>query len=255
MVTKLRHLFFVILIATILFLVYKVTSVENSLNNFVTDTSEQHTLSKEKKYEQLNKLLVDAQIEYFSELIGNPIFVNFQENQLKEYVFVDKDKDYIVQAATDQNNKVLTYSVLSNSKDFNPTFSKEGLYSVTLNKTPFSEWITDRDTPMSCYEYITAHDPLLYFEERYWGNPSDYQTILVGSSNAALEFNLPRINQDQLSYGRVDCGLVSKEDRGRMTPNTFIVKGTMLPSLPEERKPGVFFGPNSVQMRPFRKTN
>lgn len=210
--------------------------------------------NKEEKYEVLGKLSVEVQINYFIKLLGSPLYINPVEGDkdLKEHVFVDED--FYVQAITNANDKVLSYAVVSRKKDFNPTFEMPTMFSVSLNKTPFSKWLIDGNFRL-CYRFLGAHDPVYYFEESYFGNPGHYLTYLVGINNSAPFEDLPREYEDDPLYigdlGSIDCNRVDQNDRERITPNTFIVRGILLDIKEEDLKdgPGVWFGPDNIQLR------
>jgi len=132
-----------------------------------------------------------------------------------------------------------------------------GLYKVSLNKTPFSEWRIDtfNKLPLSCYYFIGAHDPIYYFEEDYFGNPGNYLSFLVGINNSATYNDLPNTYDpyDRMTWGRIDCEKIKKEDREKMAPNTFIVRNTLLVDVKDENLfkggPSVWFGPDNIQTR------
>ena len=211
--------------------------------------------AKEEKYDVLKKLSTEVQIFYFNKLLGNPVFINLvgEKKEIKEYVYVDED--FFVQAITDGNDKVLNYAVTSRKKDFNPTFGRGGLFMVSLNKTPFSEWRIDpyREFPLTCWKYVGAHDPIYYFESEYFGNPGNYLTFLVGVNNSATFDDLPRHGDGEISgWGKIECEDVNKEDRAKMSPNTFIVQSDSIyfgSVIDLDDGPSVWFGPNNIQTR------
>lgn len=219
---------------------------------------------KQQKYDRLKKLSTDVQISYFSGLLGKPVYINyfdsnihgyeFLEDEIREYVFVDTD--YYVQAITDKHDKVMSFAVTSRKDDFNPLLPWGNAVKVVLNKTPFSEWMPNQERPLACYRYTSAHTLFLYFEEAYFGNPGHYLTYLVGiNSSPPYPIGIP--SGDNGNYGgNTDCKTVDRESRARLSPNTYIVRGLSFPinisnimSAGEDFEPGIFFGPDPVQVR------
>lgn len=213
--------------------------------------------NKEEKYEALKKLSVEVQINYFTKLLGSPLYINPVEGNkdLKEYVFVDDD--FYVQTITNTNDKVYSYAIVSRKKDFNPTFEMSNLFKVSLNKTPFSEWLIGKDLPLNCYRFIGAHDPIYYFEEHYFGNPGLYLTYLVGINNSASYDGIPRPEDESfVHFGSIDCESTRQKDREEITPNTFIVRSDLFGGRIgikegdfDEKGPGVWYGPDNIQLR------
>lgn len=221
--------------------------------NSVTIDPQLKTMTPDEKYEILNKLSVEVQISYFDKYLGVPTYVNQLDMGKKEYVYADKD--FFVGAITDPHDKVLSYAVTSRNSNFNPSFGTEGLFDVSLNKTVFSEWITDKffELPLGCYRYLGAHDPLYYFEENYFGNPGDYLTYMVGVNNVASFDGIPSTADDpEFPFGQrgwTNCEIIEQTDRERFTPNTFVVLGMDVQTEDLEKSAGVYFGPSNIQLR------
>lgn len=221
--------------------------------NSATTNPQLKTMTPDEKYEILNKLSVEVKISYFDKHLGPPIYVNQLDTGKKEYVYTDKD--FFVGAITDPHDKVLSYAIISRNHDFNPSFGIEGLFDVSLNKTVFSEWITDKffELPHGCFRFLGAHDPLYYFEKNYFGNPGKYLTYLVGINNAAYFDGIPGITDDPESpfgqRGWTNCEIVEQTDRERLTPNTFVVLGMDVQTEDLEKSTGVYFGPSNIQLR------
>lgn len=220
--------------------------------------------TKEEKYDRLKKLSPEVQISYFGDLLGKPVYINyfdsntngykFLKDEIREYIFVDTD--YYVQAITDKHDRVMSFAVTSRKEDFNPTFSVSPEGEISLNKTPFSEWLGQASElqPLLCYRFTGAHDPFLYFEQAYFGNPGHYLTYLIGINNSAPpREEIPSIKDgyDFSFSGRIQCDSINEEDRVRMSPNTYIVRGMSFIDVHEatENSPVIFFGPDPVLVR------
>ncbi|MBU1327288.1 hypothetical protein KKB64_05120 [Patescibacteria group bacterium] len=216
------------------------------------------------KYAILNKLSPEVQISYFIHLLGEPVYKNILNEKdyiylkkiskdiiVNEYIFVDID--YYVQAITDEYDKVISYAITSRKKDFTPTFKMEGLFDISLNKTPINE-LSAKSTNKECYRFLGAHDPAYYFEKTYFGNPGNYLTYLVGVSNIAWSNKgIPEYFDEKDPYGgwqgTIDCDKVSENYRTTAFPNTFIVWTDSIPTN-EEGEPSLsFFGPQHIQVR------
>lgn len=210
------------------------------------------TLSKEDKYRLLKQLSVEVQIDYFSKLLGNPTYINYPKNNIKEYIYADRD--YFVKALTNDKDKVISYAVTSRKEDFNPEFSQTGLFKVILNKTTFSEWLSSGNQPLFCYHFLGAHDPVYYFEEAYFGNPGNYMDYAVGVNNSGFYKAIPDIiDYSPPVLGYIKCDQINQDDRKRLSPNTFIVRSSLYPEFfrKEEinKDPFIYFGPNNIQVR------
>lgn len=216
--------------------------------------------SKETKYETLTKLSPQVQISYFKNLLDEPVYINDLKNfNKKEYIFTDKD--YFVQAITDLNDKVLLFSVVSRSKDFNPTYEITGIeppaLKVSLNKTSFNDAFYGKE-PLACYRFLGAHTPVYYFEEGYFGNPGKYLTYYIGHTDSGWsEGGLPGLTEStdpskDIYDGSFDCNLVNKEDRMKLKPNIYAVQYGDLGLKAGEDIPMEFFGPQYILVRTLR---
>lgn len=217
--------------------------------NSVTIDPQLKTMTPDEKYGVLNKLSVEVQISYFDKYLGTPVYIDHLADGVKEFIYVDPD--FYTQAIADDHDKVLSYSIVSRSKNFNPTFEMESLFSVSLNKTPFSEWIIDKKFPQSCFRFLGANDPFYYFEQNYFGRPGDYLTYMVGVNNVALFDGIPGTADDPKGLGQmdwIDCGIVEQTDREKLTPNTFVVLGVDIEKDLKKRS-SIFFGPDNIQLQ------
>lgn len=175
----------------------------------------------EEEYQKIYKLTTGVQITYFDDLLGKPIFLSPHDY----YTYIDKD--YFVNVTTDENDKVTSYAVTTRNKDFKPTFEMSGMFKVQLNETVFNDWLVTDYRPMWCYHFMGAHDPILYFEQNFFGNPGLYQSYSVGISNSGNISGIPSLipeGGDILGgLGEVRCTQISADDRKHLTPNTFVV--------------------------------
>lgn len=212
----------------------------------------------------LNKLSPEVQISYFVRLLGEPVYKNILSE--KEYIFTEKvskditvkeyifvDVDFYVQAITDEYEKVISYAVTSRKRDFTPTFRKEGLFEISLNKTPINE-LSAHSTNKECYRFLGANTPVYYFEKTYFGNPGNYLEYLAGISNIAWSNkDIPEYVDDknpQVGWqGAIDCNKVSENYRTTSFPNTFIVWSPYVPKNMDGEPPLLFFGPQYTQVR------
>ena len=217
----------------------------------LTTNSQPKVMTPDEKYAILKKLSVEVQISYFDKYLGTPVYVDHLADGVKEFIYVDPE--FYVQAVTDSHDKVLSYAIVSRSKNFNPTFEMESLFRVSLNKTPFSEWITDKffELPQSCFRFLGANDPFYYFEQNYFGRPGEYLSYMVGVNNVARFDGIPGTTDDPEGLGQmdwIDCGIVEQTGRERLTPNTFTVLGRDIEKDLKQRS-GVFFGPSNIQLQ------
>lgn len=204
---------------------------------------------KQSLIRKIRKLSADASIEHFRDVLGTPAFINHQRDFI-EYIFALGKLGY-VQALTDDNGRVLAYSVTTRSKKFNPTLSL-GPYSlnsrrvtIVLGKSRFSD-LDQLDTEPECVVCtVGAHD-YYYSEKYYFGNPGHYQSYC---------FSL-------IQAGYVDqvCPMVEAKDLRVNHPaiQTFRQKGSIntftitTPRWAEELNEAVF-GPNYNQVRVARE--
>ncbi len=212
--------------------------------------------SKEDKYRLLKQLSVEVQINYYNKLLGDPTYINFPKNNIREYIYADQD--YFVKALTNDKDKVISYAVTSREEDFNPEFSQTDLFKVILNKTTFSEWLSLGNQILSCYHFLGAHDPLYYFEEAYFGNPGNYLSYVVGINNSGFFIDIPDIiNYSPPTLGYINCNQINQDDRKLLSPNTFIVRSSLYSEFFRRedinKDPSIYFGPDNIQVRTLNK--
>ena len=240
------------IIASLVIFIFKDKS-DLKINSFQNKISTQSEQKRQEKYINLYKLSPEVQISYFEDLLGKPTFINKLMNiEKNEYVFTDPD--YFVQALTDSDGKILTYSVISRKKDFNPVFELSGQFKVTLNKSTLADYLPDNEQPLTCYRFLGAHDPVYYFEDNFYGNPGNYLHYLVGVWQGSIpdtENYYPNIEKGKIDMswqGSIDCKFINKEQRNKTVPNSYIVWS--VPAYANIKTPPIeYFGPNSIQVR------
>lgn len=122
----------------------------------------------------------DVNIEYFKEILNNPVFVNEYGFGYTENIFID---DYFyIQAVTDLPGRVLFFSITTRKEDFNPVlplgfhlYGRDPI-EITLGKSKFED-LNSLGTPNKIMSYLGAHD-LFYGEEYSFGNASNYQIYI-----------------------------------------------------------------------------
>lgn len=182
----------IIWLGVFVFLVSSIFTISGWGLNFL-DRADNWLFYKEHQYETLRSLHTEADIDYFKEKLGTPVFINENgKNTNIEYIFVNKD--YYCQVVATNKEKVLFYSVTSRAQDFNPTYKAQGGITVALNKTRFSEI---QEKPWDIYVFAGARR-YFYNELYYMGNPGLYQTYLFSDNDASenLQFTYSLI-----SYG------------------------------------------------------
>jgi hypothetical protein len=168
-----------LLISTILLL--KSIFVYQEVNKYKKDVFFKNKLN----VEDVHKLSVDVQIEYFENILGKARVINYHEDESKqeykkEYIFVFTEA--YIQAITNVNGKVLSYSVTTRKKDFNPEISN-GLYKVVLGKTKFNEI---PDTPFACFAFLGITAASYYYEYYDGSNATNYLGFMYGLNDAGL---------------------------------------------------------------------
>jgi hypothetical protein len=137
--------------------IYRSTVGKNSLN-----------------YEKINALATQTNIDFFSSLLGSPVFKNRLAKYI-EYIYVNSD--FYVQAVTNTDGKILLYAVTTRSGSFNPSLNlglmsvDNGPFVVVLGKTTFAKI---QDEPIKI-EGDWGVRRLWYREKYYFGNPGLYQ--------------------------------------------------------------------------------
>ena len=216
--------------------------------------------SIEEKYEVLGKLSADVQISFFGQLLGNAKYINFSEDETrKEYLFVDSE--FYVQAITDSNDKVLSYAVTSKSESFNPSILVSNV-SVVLYKTSFAD-ISKEFAPEECILFLGNTAPSYYFEYYNLGNPSRYQSYLIGINDSAFDkvwegpdeslySDYGTTKENDSWFPSINCGDLSRQARKESFPNTYMVFSisSHKSDFPFGDRPGEFlYGPNRIQLQ------
>lgn len=139
---------------------------------------------------RLLTLLPGVQIGFFVSALGPFAFKN-PSAHTDHYTFVDEM--FYVDAVTDKEERVLTYSVTTRDVQFRPRLWGKNLpdlsprpagFGSPLGDKTFAELCNDRWTlPIGIIGNLAARR-FAYFEAHYYGNPGHYQTYLVGISDA-----------------------------------------------------------------------
>lgn len=186
------------------------------------------------RYRRLERLGTNAQVSFFSSVLGEPPAMRRRElstvtrfgndgsayQEPKTWVeCVWIDRDFYVHVVADEEETVHAYSVTTRSKRFRPTFRPPGGTSVEhgfvkrllrfsdikpnpkvkLAKTRFHEL----GRPEHAASWIGAHN--LHYFEAYWGaNPGLYQHFVYSINDAghgAWECNIPFEQMSTFSWG------------------------------------------------------
>lgn len=142
-------------------------------------------------YRKLGKLAPDVTHDYFSSVLGAPVFRRASYGHT-EFVYVDRY--FYVQAWVDDIDVVTFYTVTSRSKRFHPSiwndaaswvlFKDQGR-KLKLGKFTFSEipeW-----SPSGITGHVGARR-YSYAETYYFGNPGHYQTYVLGFTDAGVAY-------------------------------------------------------------------
>lgn len=160
------------------------------------------------RYGRLARLGTNAQISYFSSVLGEPpairrtkegavsVYEDSGKRSRKPRVWTECiwiDRDFYVQTFADMDETIQAYSVTTRSKHFNPRFRPPGGYAVErgrierfllvpaiklqpqvkLGRTRFEAL----GHPQQAAAWMGAHN-MHYFESCYLGNPGYYQTFV-----------------------------------------------------------------------------
>lgn len=220
-----KYLLFVFIAIMAIFLLDKIQNYfdQREIKKLAELITQDGQAEYEAEYQKIYKLTTGVQITYFDDLLGKPVFLYPHDY----YTYVNKN--YFVNVTTDENDRVESYALTTRNKDFKPTFEMSGTFKARLNETNFNDWLLTEYRPQSCYHFMGAHDPILYFEESFFGNTGLYQTYGVGITNAGNISGIPSLipeGGDILGgLGEVRCTQISPDDRKSLTPNTFVVIG------------------------------
>ena len=223
----------------------------NTINKNKESTLLSNKISvNQEKYEKLNKLATQVQIDYFTKLLSDPVFINKSEDKVYiEYIYVNED--YYVQVITDNNKKVLAFTVVSRKKDFNPILDYSG-GEYTLLKNSLAD-VRKNGNPENCYLNIPASGPFSYYEDYYYGRPGLYQTYRVGNAQAGyfdqektkIDFSrLIEIRNKSSNSEDLDCSLLDSSFLNNMYINAVMVIDEAL----QDKKLPFDFGPLSDQV-------
>ena len=162
-----------------------------------------HTLGRNSRnYENIEALATETHIDYFSSLLGPPVFKN-RHGTYREHIFVNPN--FYVQAVTNTDGTVLLYSVTTRSRRFNPRLnlgimeSNGETFIVVLGKTTFAKI---RGEPIKIEGSVGARR-MSYREKYYFGNPGLYQNYNFVLCDAG---NVPdgEVNPGDVKYESMD---------------------------------------------------
>ncbi len=205
---------------------------------------------KSRLLEVVSRLDTGAHISYFISMLGTPVSIN-QSGTDEEYIFVNKY--CYVQSVTDQNGKVLLYSVTTRRGDFNPSLSLDYTkLGIRLGKTRFS----DVGTPCSRI-YNGDHGAITFYSESYYhGLDAGYRTIFF-SFNPNGYGKIGIVPRSWIIGGHPDEGqdmdMIVKKFREETLVNTYTVSTFMGPDGHKDVDNLTIFGPKSYQVRVFKK--
>ncbi|MBX7111119.1 MAG: toll/interleukin-1 receptor domain-containing protein [Dehalococcoidia bacterium] len=141
-------------------------------------------------YGKLKKLHAGPQVNYFLEVLGNERFrTPYQSHPSEpflEYVWVDPQ--FYVQAAVNSFGSVLLFTVTSRSLTFTPVFEmvpEPSTPSRSIRLCQDSFEALDPEPPRRGAFFASMGARLFgYWEARYYGNPGNYQTFILGVNQA-----------------------------------------------------------------------
>jgi hypothetical protein len=236
-------------------------------------------------YRRLEKLTTDAQLEYFTEVLGAPRLKN-PSDRWDQYVYIHSK--YYVQALTNKDGKVLFFSVTTRLSNFQPKFQFTGAFTsdarepqtFRLGQVRYGELDDGRKKPIGVAALTGAHTG--YVELYYFGKPSKYQAYVFSTSEVGDQGgHLPHaIGQRTFGNGSVlRHGWLADDRRMRATidepglasllsdpdvngarhsyrPNTFgVISGSVMldPHLEAYDLLSYLFGPNSTHVRGLQR--
>lgn len=195
LINRLRKSNLFIIISVLLVLLSSVITITQGFS-IIKEQYSQSIGYKRKMIKNLSLLSADVNIGYFINILGNPVFINnyeiadlikgeFKDTNLSEYVFVHEY--YFVQALTDDNDRIVAYSVTTRKGNFNPklelgpfTRGEKKPLIIELGKTKFKELSGDSQNVVS---FLGIHN-FYYHEAYYFGNPGNYQAYVFTLNEA-----------------------------------------------------------------------
>lgn len=160
-----------------------------------------------KKSQIDNKILtIDSELDYYSDVLDRPIFVNYSSNKKQvEKIFIG-ESDYL-QVIVDDHNKIIGYSITTNNK--NSKFSK----MLDKEIISVSEYELDLSKPEKCFAQIGNTESSFFAKQYYYGRPGKYLYYLVGYNNSSSQGFMPSIDAESLNNesGEINCNLLSED--------------------------------------------
>ncbi len=184
---------------------------------------------KENLNTRISSLSAGLDIDYFTEMIDfRPAFKNQYDNY-QEYIYVHEL--FYIQAITDQNNKVLMYSVTTRDYSFNPKLVLDEMsqdnkkFVVILGQSTFGD--VEDYLPESISAGYGARRAW-YHEKYYFGNPGLYQNYIIAYNDAGVgsieDFTI--LSFDTLDqYNRTEASISPdiKKIRNHIIVNTYSI--------------------------------
>jgi hypothetical protein len=196
------------------------------------------------RYSRLGRLGTNAQISFFSSVLGDPPAMRRTENatltrfdddgnayrvrkKWKECVWIDRD--FYVHAVADEDDTIHAYSVTTRSKRFHPSFRQPGARLIERGRV--GRWLRLKDykpnpkvklgksrfhllgRPELAASWIGAHN-LHYFEAYRPGNPGLYQDFVYGINDAgygAWTVEMPHQEMTDFWWGFPEEGVVDPQ--------------------------------------------
>lgn len=156
---------------------------------FVSEAYKSSIGYKGQLYSKIQKLSTKQSIDYFKNVLGTPNIINKKQVNEEGKIYIFINNYFYIKAITNKENEVISFSVTSRKKDFQPTYTifspliqdnkYSKLFTITLNKTTFYkiEKISDED---SYCNYQWWPKGFSYVEGYYLGGTGDYQSIYIG---------------------------------------------------------------------------
>ncbi|HVB59013.1 MAG TPA: ETEC_3214 domain-containing protein [Candidatus Acidoferrales bacterium] len=191
----------------------------------------------------LSRLAAGVSISYFQAILGPHVFEKTADGR-REHVFVNEY--FYVQAITNSEGTVIVFSVTTRTRHFNPSLTM-GPYSLTgeiirirLGRTKFAD-IDAFAKPSKLFCSLGARR-FQYYEERYFGNPGNYQVFLFAINDAGYRGHAFISPRSELS---IDDPQV-KEFRQDAVINTYTITA---PFRSSDDLKGFWVGPDHDQVR------
>jgi len=239
-----KHPFTLFLVVIVFFISSFFTIIQGA--SWTINVYNKHVNWREMEYVKINETRAGMNIIKFNEAFGIPKFVRKSNNALIEYIY--KRRDYWIQAISTSSGEVLFYAVTSCDPTFKPTIEPNAIKrSITLQASTFHA-VGDDPTDSKYYlRYATSNS--YFYDYYYYGNPSLYQTIIVGINDAC---KIPEVEypKNRNIKARID---INDEDivRFRETAKINTYAETSPFASIDEVLEDFQIGVDRIQVRPF----